>query len=69
MILSAAVSHIMPGPYFGYWNSSMREVMSFWFRFGSTALIIALDSDRLFTRCAAQSDGISLTWTPQSFSV
>ena len=25
---SAATSHIMPGPYLGYWNSSMRVVMS-----------------------------------------
>ncbi len=27
-------SHIIPGPYLGYWNSSMRLVMSFWFRLG-----------------------------------
>ena len=33
--LSRQTSHIIPGPYFGYWNSSMSEVMSFWFRFGS----------------------------------
>jgi len=30
----AAVSHIIPGPYFGYWNSSISEVISFWFVFG-----------------------------------
>src|SRR5207302_10169749 len=39
-------SHIIPGPYFGYWNSSMRLVMSFWLRLGSTALSTAFDSDR-----------------------
>ena len=67
--LSRQTSHIIPGPYFGYWNSSMSEVMSFWFRFGLRALTMALPSDRPLTRCAAQSAGISLTGTPQSFSV
>ena len=32
--LSRQTSHIIPGPYLGYWNSSMREVISFWFRLG-----------------------------------
>src|SRR5579862_5162696 len=52
--LSRHTSHIIPGPYFGYWNSSMSEVMSFWLRLGNRALAIALPSDRLFTRWAAQ---------------
>jgi hypothetical protein len=26
--LSRQTSHIIPGPYFGYWNSSISEVMS-----------------------------------------
>ena len=47
----------------------MSEVMSFWFRFGSSAFTIALPSDRFLTRWAAQSAGISLTGTPQTFSV
>jgi hypothetical protein len=45
----------MPGPYFGYRNSSMREVISFWFFFGFSAFRIALPSDRFLMRCAAQS--------------
>ena len=48
-------SHIIPGPYLGYWNSSMSEVISFWLRLGSTALTIAFDSDRFLIRWAAQS--------------
>ena len=67
--LSRQTSHIIPGPYLGYWNSSMSEVMSFWFRFGSSALTMALPSDRSLTRWAAQSAGISLTGTPHTFSV
>jgi len=47
----------------------MSDVMSFWFRFGSTALTMALPSVRPFTRCAAQSAGMSETGTPHSFSV
>src|SRR5262245_12202088 len=62
-------SHIIPGPCLGYWNSSMRLVMSFWFRLGSTALRTALDSDRFLIRWAAQSDLISVAGTPQTFSV
>src|SRR5712691_9151174 len=67
--LSRQTSHIIPGPYFGYWNSSMSDVMSFWFRFGIRALTMALPSERPFTRWAAQSAGISLTAMPQTFSV
>ena len=67
--LSRQTSHIIPGPYLGYWNSSMREVISFWLRFGARALTIALPSERPLTRCAAQSAGMSATGTPQSFSV
>jgi len=62
-------SHIIPGPYFGYWNSSMRLVISFWLRRGSREFVIALPSESAFTRWAAQSAGIWLTGTPQTFSV
>ena len=62
-------SHIIPGPYLGYWNSSMRLVMSFWFRLGRTALITALTSDRFLMRWAAQSAWISVAGTPHTFSV
>ncbi len=67
--LSRQTSHIIPGPYLGYWNSSINEVIFFWLRLGETALTMAFASDRLFTRWAAQSAGISLTGTPQTFSV
>ncbi len=67
--LSRQTSHIIPGPYLGYWNSSISEVMSFWFRLGMRALKMALPSDSPFTRCAAQSAGISDTGTPHTFSV
>ena len=67
--LSAQTSHIMPGPYLGYWNSSMRVVMSVWLRFGRMALITALRRSRFLIRCAAQSAGMSETGTPQTFSV
>ena len=66
---SAQTSHIIPGPYLGYWNSSMRVVMSVWPRLGRTALITALRRSRFLTRWAAQSAGISDTGTPQTFSV
>ena len=36
---SAATSHIMPGPYLGYWNSSMSVVISVWPRLGRMALM------------------------------
>src|ERR1700737_4117105 len=62
-------SHIMPGPYFGYWNSSISDVMSFWLRLGSTALTMALNSDRFFMRWAAQSALTSVAGTPHTFSV
>ena len=29
-------SHIIPGPYFGYWNSSIRLVIAFLFLLGIT---------------------------------
>ena len=63
------VSHIIPGPYLGYWNSSIRDVMSFWLRRGRIALMIALSSDRFLMRCAAQSAWISVAGTPHTFSV
>ena len=62
-------SHIIPGPNLGYWNSSMSEVISFWFRLGSTALTMALDSDRFLIRWAAQSACSSDAGTPHTFSV
>ena len=67
--LSAQTSHIIPGPYFGYWNSSMRVVMSVWPRLGRMALTTALRRSRFFTRWAAQSAGMSDTGTPHTFSV
>jgi hypothetical protein len=62
-------SHIIPGPSRGYWNSSIREVMSFWLRFGRMALTTAEARDRFFTRWAAQSAGISAGGWPHTFSV
>src|SRR5687767_12825295 len=62
-------SHIIPGPYLGYWNSSMREVISFWFRFGVSALITAPVNDRFLIRWAAKSAGSWSTGTPHSFSL
>src|SRR5687768_2652262 len=67
--LSRQTSHIIPGPYLGYWNSSMSEAMSFWLRFGSRAFMTALASDRFLMRCAAQSAWISVAGTPHTFSV
>ena len=66
---SAQTSHIMPGPSFGYWNSSMRLVISVCLRLGNRALITALRRSRFLMRCAAQSDGICDTFTPHTFSV
>ena len=66
---SAQPSHIIPGPYLGYWNSSMRVVISVWLRLGRMALTTALRRSRFLTRCAAQSAGISETGTPHTFSV
>ena len=66
---SAHTSHIMPGPYLGYWNSSMRVVMSVWPCLGRMELSTALRRSRFLTRCAAQSAGISDTGTPHTFSV
>ena len=67
--LSAQTSHIIPGPYLGYWNSSMRVVISVWLRLGRMAFMTALRRSRFLTRCAAQSAGISATGTPHTFSV
>src|SRR5688572_20249473 len=66
---SRARSHIIPGPCFGYWNSSISDVIDFWFRFGRSEFITALYSDRFLIRCAAKSAGSLLTGTPQSFSL
>ena len=67
--LSAQTSHIIPGPNFGYWNSSMSVVISVWLRLGRIAFSTALPRSRFLTRWAAQSAGISDTGTPQTFSV
>ena len=67
--MSRQRSHIIPGPYLGYSNSSMRLVMSFWLRFGRMAFKPALDSERFLMRWAAQSALISVAGTPHTFSV
>ena len=67
--LSAQTSHIIPGPYLGYWNSSMRVVISVCPRLGRIAFSTALRRSRFFTRWAAQSAGMSATGTPHTFSV
>src|SRR3954452_17790477 len=77
--LSRQTSHIMPGPYFGYWNSSISEVMSVAlprFRndseFGSEsrmAFTPAFHSDMFLMRWAAQSAWMLLAGTPQTFSL
>ena len=66
---SAHTSHIIPGPYLGYWNSSMRVVISVWLRLGRMALMTALRRSRFLMRWAAQSAGICETSTPQTRSV
>ena len=62
-------SHIIPGPYRGYSNSSMRLVMSFWLRRGINEFRIALKRDRFLIRWAAQSAWSSSAGIPQTFSV
>ncbi len=67
-------SHIMPGPYFGYWNSSMRLVTSAVLsrrrpseeRKGSHT---AFHSDIPLIRWAPQSAESSDAGTPQTFSL
>ena len=59
----------MPGPCFGYWNSSISDVIDFWLRLGSSALVTALNSERFLMRCAAKSAGSLWTGTPHSFSL
>ncbi len=43
--------------------------MSFWFRFGMTAFMMAFINDRFLIRCAAQSASIVFAGTPHTFSV
>ena len=62
-------SHICPGPYFGYSNSSISEVMSFWLRLGITAFTTALNRLRFLMRWPAQSALMVSAGTPQTFSV
>ncbi|CAB4604597.1 unannotated protein [freshwater metagenome] len=69
----------MPGPNFGYSNSSMSEVTSVALPFfmkgtqsgtaSTSALMPAVQSERFLMRCAAQSAWISLAGTPQTFSL
>ena len=66
---SRHASHIIPGPYLGYWNSSISEVISFWFRFGSSALTMAENRERFLIRWAAQSAWMSEAGRPHSFSL
>jgi hypothetical protein len=66
---SRARSHIMPGPYFGYWNWSINVVIAVCPFCGLRALVIALSSDRFLMRWAAQSAWIVVAGTPHSFSV
>ncbi len=72
---SAHRSHIMPGPYLGYWNSSMRLVTCLdrsrrrprsEERIGSQT---AVHSDMPLIRCAPQSAEISEADTAHSFSL
>ena len=72
---SAQRSHIMPGPYFGYWNSSIRLVTCF----GGPAACrptrtgcgshTAFHSDMPLIRWAPQSAEISEAGTAQTFSL
>jgi hypothetical protein len=72
--LSVQTSHIWPGPYLGYWNSSMRLVT--WAeplrrpanraRMGSQ---IASKMDMPLMRCAPQSAEMADAGTPQTFSL
>jgi hypothetical protein len=57
-----------PGPYFGYWNSSMSEVMSFWFRFGRRALMMAFQR-QVLDALRGPVGRISSAGMPQTFSV
>ncbi len=72
---SAHRSHIIPGPYFGYSNSSMRLVTCFDLsrrlpatedRMGSHT---ALHRDMPLIRCAPQSAEISEAGTAHTFSL
>ena len=77
--LSRQTSHIIPGPYLGYWNSSMSEVMSVALPFlrkeshdGSEsrmAFTPAFHSDMFLMRWAAQSAWMLLAGTPHTFSL
>ena len=67
-------SHIIPGPYLGYWNSSMRLVswLDLLRRPNSLARIgshSASTSDMPLMRWAAKSAEIDDAGTPQSFSL
>jgi len=66
----AARDQLFPlGPYFGYWNASIRVVISVWPLGWKIAFLIAENSERFLMRWAAQSAWISVPGMPQSFSV
>src|SRR3569832_2288294 len=70
--LSRHTSHIIPGPYFGYWNSSISEVICFFLPrlpLGLSAVTNALQTVRSLMRCAAKSAEISDAGRPHSFSL
>src|SRR5688572_33094283 len=71
--LSRQTSHIIPGPYFGYWNSSISDVICFlppaFMRLGLMASTKADQTVRFLMRCAAKSAEISDAGRPQSFSL
>ncbi len=77
--LSRQTSHIIPGPYLGYWNSSISEVMSVALPFfrkdidagreSRMAFTPAFHSDMFLMRWAAQSAWMLLAGTPQTFSL
>jgi hypothetical protein len=62
-------SHIIPGPYLGYWNSSMRLVMSFWLRLGSSAFPHGVEQRQVLDALGGPVGRISVAGTPHTFSV
>ena len=68
-------SHIIPGPYFGYSNCSIRLVTCFDLSFRRPASLVRIGShtawkiDMPLMRWAPQSADSSLAETPQTFSL
>ena len=61
---SAHRSHIIPGPYFGYWNSSMRLVTCF-----DLSRRLPRNEDRIGSHTAVHSDMPLMRWAPQSAEI